>query len=140
MSSEPQLLNAFRPLEARVLHALWQRNGPASVRDLMPDLPGVVYTTIMTTLDRLFRKGVLSRQKAGRAFLYSPKLSQTEQLAKITADKLAVLLPPAGERAASLVVMREFVATLGERDSTLLDELEHLVALRRAAVRRKDDG
>ena len=62
----------FGPLEIRVLEALWARGTAAAVSDLQPQFPGVAYTTLMTTLDRLFRKGTLSRFKSGRAFFYQP--------------------------------------------------------------------
>src|SRR5689334_6838633 len=68
----------FGPLEWRVLESLWERTDHASVRDLQPLFPEIAYTTLMTTLDRLFRKGVLSRVKRGRAFLYEPRLSRPE--------------------------------------------------------------
>ena len=61
------LETAFGPLESRVLEALWARETAASVRDLQPQFPQVAYTTLMTTLDRLYRKGALMRHKAGRA-------------------------------------------------------------------------
>ena len=77
-SSTRQLEATFGPLEIRVLEALWARETPACVRDLQPQFPGVAYTTLMTTLDRLFRKGTLSRAKSGRAFFYRPKASQQE--------------------------------------------------------------
>ena len=66
------------PLEWRVLEALWSRTTLASVRDLQPDFPEIAYTTLMTTLDRLYRKSVLRREKSGRAFLYQPRLSRAE--------------------------------------------------------------
>ena len=59
----------FGTLELRVLEALWHRSDAASVRDLQAEFPATAYTTLMTTLDRLHRKGVLDRMKAGRAFL-----------------------------------------------------------------------
>ena len=61
-SSMSQLESVFGPLERRVLDALWSRSAPACVRDIQPDFPGVAYTTLMTTLDRLFRKGTLRRE------------------------------------------------------------------------------
>jgi len=59
--------NPFGPLEWRVLEALWERGDAASVRDLQPRFSDIAYTTLMTTLDRLHRKGVLDRTKQGRA-------------------------------------------------------------------------
>ena len=60
---------------ARARSALGTRH-PASVRDLTPGFPDIAYTTLMTTLDRLHRKGVLDREKQGRAFVYRPRLTQ----------------------------------------------------------------
>src|SRR5690242_9715703 len=63
------------PLELLCLKALWSL-GEANVRDVQqavaPAKP-LAYTTVMTLLERLARKGVVSRRKAGRAFLYAPK-------------------------------------------------------------------
>ena len=64
--SDP-LERVFGALELRVLEALWARADAATVRDLEPAFAGIAYTTLMTTLDRLHRKGVLLREKAGRA-------------------------------------------------------------------------
>ena len=51
-----------------MLDALWALDRPATVRDLQPQFPASAYTTLMTTLDRLHRKGMLLREKEGRAF------------------------------------------------------------------------
>ena len=48
------------------------------VRELTPDFPDIAYTTLMTTLDRLYRKGVLAREKQGRAFVYRPVIDQKQ--------------------------------------------------------------
>lgn len=65
------------PLELECMNALW-RLGQATVRDIHAALAKTrprAYTTIMTILDRLAQKGVVERQKAGRAWLYKPSLS-----------------------------------------------------------------
>lgn len=66
------------PLELECLKSLW-RLGEASVKqvqdDLAPEKP-LAYTTVMTLLDRLVRKGGAARRKQGRMFLYSPLLGQ----------------------------------------------------------------
>lgn len=68
------------PLELRCLNALW-RLGEANVQAvrewLAPQKP-LAYTTVMTMLDRLTRKRMLSRRKVGRSFLYSPVVSRDE--------------------------------------------------------------
>lgn len=65
------------PLELDCMNALW-RLGEATVRDIHGALASTrprAYTTIMTILDRLTQKGVVERQKAGRAWLYKANLS-----------------------------------------------------------------
>jgi predicted transcriptional regulator len=131
-----QLETIFGPLEIRVLETLWDRRSPGCVRDVQPQFPGVAYTTLMTTLDRLYRKGVLSRTKSGRAFYYVPKLSQPELLSQLAGSTLATLLP--GDVASMRPIMSMFVDTVSERDHALLDELEELVRARRDEL--KDRG
>jgi len=127
--SARQLESAFGPLEIRVLEALWTRGTPACVRDIQPHFPGVAYTTLMTTLDRLFRKGTLVREKNGRAFFYRPKASKRELLSTLAGSTLATLLP--GDAASMRPILSMFVDTVGERDGAMLDELERLVKARR---------
>jgi len=62
------------PLELQCLKALWQI-GEGSVRDVRAVLNehrNLAYTTVMTVLDRLVRRGAVTRRKSGRAFFYSP--------------------------------------------------------------------
>lgn len=106
----------FGPLEMRVLDALWARASAVCVRDLQPEFPGIAYTTLMTTLDRLFRKGTLSRSKSGRAFYYSPNASRHQ------------------------LILSMFVDTLEQHDEALLDELEQLVRTRRDELKGKGQG
>src|ERR1700730_8745592 len=66
------------PLEQRMLDGLWAR-GSATVRELVEGgYRDLAYTTVMTTLDRLFKKGLLRRSEEGRAFRYAPRLSREE--------------------------------------------------------------
>jgi predicted transcriptional regulator len=124
-----QLESTFGPLERRVLDALWTRQAPSCVRDLQPRFPGVAYTTLMTTLDRLFRKGTLTRTKSGRAFYYQPRSTQQELISELAGSTFATLLP--GDVASVRPILSMFVDTVGERDHALLDELEALVKARR---------
>jgi predicted transcriptional regulator len=124
-----QLETTFGPLEIRVLEALWARNAPSCVRDLQPRFPGVAYTTLMTTLDRLFRKGTLIRAKRGRAFYYQPRSSPQKLISELAGSTFATLLP--GDADAVRPILSMFVDTVGDRDHALLDELEALVKARR---------
>src|SRR5690242_3727573 len=66
------------PLEHELMQALWAA-GDATVRELVDDsVVDGAYTTIMTTLDRLYKKGLLERSAEGRAFRYRPKQSESE--------------------------------------------------------------
>src|SRR5260370_39555352 len=69
---------ALGKLERQVLEEAWQR-GEVSVRDIYLVFDErIAYTTLMTTLDRLFREQILDRRKDGRAFFYSPAVSREE--------------------------------------------------------------
>jgi predicted transcriptional regulator len=120
----------FGPLEWRVLEALWERPQAAAVRDLQASFPEAAYTTLMTTLDRLHRKGALTRTKQGRAFYYQPSLTRAEFDAARAADALRAAL--AGDPTALGPLMSFFVEAVGDRDRELLDDLEALVRSRRA--------
>ena len=118
------------PLEWRVLEALWSRSEPAAVRDLIGGFPETAYTTLMTTLDRLHRKGMLDRRKQGRAFVYQPRLTQAEFESARAADAFRRAL--ARNRGSLAPLASCLVEAVGDRDRELLDELEALVAARRA--------
>jgi predicted transcriptional regulator len=124
------------PLETRVLEVLWERGEAACVRDLQPRFPGVAYTTLMTTLDRLFRKGVLHRDKQGRAFFYRPQFSRDELQSQRAGSALATMLP--GDASAVRPILSLFVDAVGDRDRSLLDELETLVRARRDELEGRD--
>ena len=68
------------PLELHCLNALWSlgEGGVGDVRRVVGQSRPLAYTTIMTVLERLVRKGKIARRKAGRAFVYSPATSRDE--------------------------------------------------------------
>jgi predicted transcriptional regulator len=117
------------PLEWRVLESLWARTDAAAVRDLQPLFPETAYTTLMTTLDRLHRKGVLGRTKHGRAFFYQPRLTRPEFESARAAAALSVAFE--GDASALSPLMSYFVRAVSDRDHELLGELEALVRARR---------
>jgi predicted transcriptional regulator len=134
-ASSRELESFFGALELRVLDALWERAQAQSVRDLQPRFDGVAYTTLMTTLDRLHRKGVLDRRKAGRAFVYEPRYSR-EVLRANLAD--AALQAVFGDRASELKpILSFFVETVSREDRESLEALERLIAERRRAAREE---
>jgi predicted transcriptional regulator len=116
------------PLEERVLDALWTRGCPSSVRDLQPAFPTVAYTTLMTTMDRLHRKGVLSRQKQGRAFVYAPCESRERFRVSMAGGTIAPIL---ADRQGAGALLSFFGDAVGKQDEVLLDELERLIREKR---------
>ena len=70
-------------LERAVMDVLWDRSGPATVREVVDGLDGrdLAYTTVMTVLDRLAGKGMVERERAGRAWSYrrSPAATRTSR-------------------------------------------------------------
>jgi predicted transcriptional regulator len=125
------LSSFFGPLEIQVLESLWQVRREATVRDLSEFFPGVAYTTLMTTLDRLYKKGVLSRRKAGRAFLYAPVASREGLEQILAAEALDAILGSFGSGSSIRPLLSSFVAAVSRRDGIFLDELEELVRARR---------
>ena len=123
------------PLEARVVEIVWKRRAPVSVRDLQADLSGLAYTTVMTTLDRLYKKGLLRRHKEGRAFLYSTRVTPHELQQTLAQRLVGWLLGATRESARPL--LSGLVDTLGEADGALLEELERMIRERRDQLRRE---
>jgi predicted transcriptional regulator len=121
------------PLERQIHHAVWAR-GTATVREVLED--GTIwqtYTTIMTTMDRLFRKGLLGRVLEGKAFRYSARYSP-EELERVAAmNGIRQLL---GSEYASLH-LSYFVEAVSAQDEKLLEELQTLVERQRAELQLK---
>lgn len=116
-------------LEARLLAAVWD-GGEVSVRDLHHRHAGTLaYTTVMTTLDRLYKKGLLNRRKEGRAFYYSAAMSRADFSHALARRAVAEMM----QWADSGAVLSSFVSAVGESDAKLLDDLERLVHSHRKA-------
>ena len=124
---------ALGRLERQVLEEIWRR-GDTSVRDIFLAFnEQVAYTTLMTTLDRLYKKRLLSRRKDGRAFIYSPLVTRDEFEQGIAEDVIDGLLG----RGASAVepVLACIVDAVSEHDRELLDELDRLIQEKRAELK-----
>jgi predicted transcriptional regulator len=117
------------PLEMRIMAVLWSV-GQSSVRDVVEKLERkLAYTTVMTTLDRLFKKGLLDRQKSERAFLYLPRLSSQEWERRRAGDLVAGFL--AGPQPSRELLLSSLVEAVGQHDAVLLDELEEKIRKKR---------
>jgi predicted transcriptional regulator len=127
---------ALGKLEQQVLHEAWRR-GELSVREVFVSFDEkVAYTTLMTTLDRLYKKKLLNRRKDGRAFLYSPAVSEQEFEHGIREDVIDGLLGHGAEGIEPVLAC--IVDTVSERDREWLDELDRLVKEKKRQLRRQD--
>ena len=120
------------PLETRLLELLWAQRRPATVRHIRRALPELAYTTIMTTLDRLYRKGLLLRDKDGRAFAYAARYTRAELLSELISGHVAELLGAAEE---GTVLLSTLVRAVGRTDAALLEELDALVQVERLRLK-----
>jgi predicted transcriptional regulator len=131
-NSKPRL----GPFEEQVLQRLWS-HGSGTVRELLAD--GTIrqaYTTVMTTLDRLYKKGLLNRVSEGRAFRYTPRHTPEEMQRRTALDSIRQLL---GSGTSSLP-LSYLVEALSSYDAQLLDELQLLVERKRHELNQRRRG
>jgi len=122
------------PLEMQVMNVVWSV-ARCSVRDVVERLNSkLAYTTVMTTLDRLFKKGLLEREKFERAFLYSPALSSQDWERRRAGDFVAGFL--AGPEPSRDLLLSSLVDAVGQHDAVLLDELEEKIRKKRRELSR----
>jgi len=84
-------MHGFGDLEAVIMHRVWDRGGPVTVRELFEELQRervIAYTTVMTTMDNLHRKGWLARVKEGKAYRYTATASREEYSARLMREAL----------------------------------------------------
>jgi len=108
-------------LEREVMDAVWAA-GEVTVRDTQSRLPRpVAYTTVMTTLDRLFKKGLVIRIRVGKAFVY--RAAQTRQQA-------------------DTAILSNLVDAVGSDDhaADLLDALEQMVRDKKRLLEKTREG
>lgn len=104
-------------LEAVVMDRLWARERPALVREILEDLQRdreIAYTTVMTVMENLHRKDLLTRERAGRAYRYAPEQTREEYTATI---------------------MEEVLASGADRSATLMHFVQHIDDSELAALR-----
>ena len=127
---EKGLTHIFGELEAKLMEAVWELDQP-TVQDVIDHLGGDLnYKTTMTVMNRLVDKGILSRRKVGRAFVYVGTASRETLLAGVF-DKMVRGMFGEDFRQIALAQMIE---TAEEIDEKLLDDISRLIE------QRKKDG
>jgi predicted transcriptional regulator len=123
------------PLEQELLQVLWERKN-ATVRELLDDGSiHLAYTTVMTTLDRLYKKNLLDRVAEGRAFRYSTRHSIQDLHRAAVGEVIGDLL---ASGSSATVPLSYLVEAISEHDAHALDELQTLVERKRKELRDKE--
>jgi predicted transcriptional regulator len=109
-------VRGFGDLEAVIMHRVWEHGRPVTVRELFDELSAervIAYTTVMSTMDNLHRKGWLDRVKEGKAYRYTPTASREEYSARLMREALV----DGGDAEA---VLSHFVAQIDSGESEAL--------------------
>jgi predicted transcriptional regulator len=109
-------VRGFGDLEAVIMDRVWERGQPVTVRELFDELSAeraIAYTTVMSTMDNLHRKGWLGRVREGKAYRYTATASREEYSARLMREALA-------DGGDAVVVLSHFIAQIGSGESDAL--------------------
>ncbi len=136
-------LRGFRPgargaghvlgeLESLVMEVLWSQAGQTvnEVEERLRAKRNIAHTTVLTTLDRMYRKGYLTREKQAKAFVYSPRYTRNEFGRTMAQEVLGALIGHSAETAVST-----FVDLIGD-DPGALDQLEARIREKRRQTKK----
>ena len=120
-------MRGFGDLEAVIMRRVWDHDDPVTVRELYEELQrerAIAYTTVMSTMDNLHRKGWLARERDGKAYRYTAVASREEYSARLMGEAMA----EAGDTEA---VLSHFVAAMdGGQAEALRAVLDRLAGKR----------
>ncbi|KIH99909.1 CopY family transcriptional regulator [Streptomonospora alba] len=123
-------MREFGELEAAIMDALWRSDRPLAVREVRESMDyerDVAYTTVMTVTNILYHKGLLEREKAGRAWLYWPRESREEHTARVMSEVFSAC----GDRGTTML---RFVESFSDEEmARLCDVLSEVRAQRTRA-------
>ena len=120
-------MRGFGDLEAVIMQRVWDHGRPVTVRELFDELVlqrAIAYTTVMTTMDNLHRKGWLARSKEGKAYRYTATASREEYSARLMREAL-------DDGGNTQAVLTHFVAQMDGEESEMLRSVVRAMADRR---------
>jgi len=132
---EDPLRAALGHLDREVMDVVW-RAEQTTVREVQAVLPRrVAYTTVMTTLDRLFKKGFVARTRTGRAFVYRALRTREQTEAAVASGVVFGLFPGKG----AMPILSNLVDAVSSQDGgmDLLNALEEMVRDKRRRMERE---
>lgn len=112
-------MRGFGELEAAVMQQLWAADDGATVREVYEELRldrEIAYTTVMSTIHNLYRKGRLTREREGKAHRYRPTATRAEYSATVMGETLR----SGGDAEA---ILSHFVGQMSEEESRRLQAL-----------------
>ena len=112
-------MRGFGELEAVVMSHLWDSGTRCTVREVFERLGQerqIAYTTVLSTMDNLHRKGWLARERQGKAFLYWPTLTREQYGARLMRDALDVGGDPS-------LVLSHFIEQMNGEETAALRRL-----------------
>ncbi|QBI52698.1 BlaI/MecI/CopY family transcriptional regulator [Streptomonospora litoralis] len=121
-------MREFGELEAAIMDTLWRSDRPLAVRGIRESMDydrDVAYTTVMTVTNILYHKGLLEREKSGRAWLYWARESREEHTARVMSEVLSGGGDPG-------TTMRRFVEGFSDEDMAVLGDVLTAVRAQRA--------
>ena len=130
---------ALGELEAEVMECLWKsynhayRQTGASVQEVCDTLNQtreIAYTTVMTTMDRLYKKGYLERIKIGKAYIYTPAYSREKFQEALAKEVLGGVLDSFAEP-----VISTFVDMITKENPEYLDRLARMIEEKRKTLK-----
>lgn len=94
-------ISSLGPLEREVMQCLWghRKKTVREVHECLRKSRTIAYTTVLTILDRLNKKGIVSRKKMGKAYVYTPRFTKEQMLRKIAHQTLTSLSERYGSEA-----------------------------------------
>ncbi|MFJ5767553.1 BlaI/MecI/CopY family transcriptional regulator [Lysinibacillus sp. NPDC093210] len=117
------LLKILGPLEINVMNVMWSKK-EVTVQDVLTELNkhnNYAYTTIMTIMSRLDKKGILTRSKLGKVYIYKPNYSLNELLQQNSSEQVEHLLNHYGD-----IAITQFVDAVGHNPDQL-NKLKELI-------------
>ena len=134
---EARLGKSLGPLERDVMEVVWNL-GSANVREVAAAITRpLAYTTVMTTLDRLYKKGVLQRVTNDRAFVYSARFTRQDWDRQRAGELMSGFLT--GPVESRELILSCMVDAVGSHDARLLDELEQKIQRKREELSKSED-
>ena len=125
MNTDQKIGKVLGELESEIMEIVWQSKQPISgrsVTEILQKKRKIAYTTVMTIMNRLVDKGILSRKQQGRAYLYKGAVSKDKFLTRVSRQIIRNFVASFGDAAVA-----HFVEEVGKSSPAKRAELRKLL-------------